>query len=556
MADLLNTTAEFTYSYTDNFTGSLQYDFVLAAFGSSSANIVSMSITAAALGAVTADAAFYSHVTDTQTAAQAYATTFDVGYSTTAAASSTYTKSSTSLTSGAGGPAETSEGYGTLELGGVFLTATGDSVTFKGMDNTLVLDSPGAATTLPLAGFNQAGDQVVLNGVVDLNATILGYSNGILSFRNNGTTYSLNIAGGTSASNFTLASGAVVEGGNASTYATDLVIDYVPCFLRGTMIATPTGEVAVEALRRGDLVTALEGDGPTARPVTWVGSSLMRVSEQADPDAALPVRIVRHAFAMNVPHRDLLVTPEHCILTEAGLVPARMLVNGASVLIDRSLSEYEYYHVELERHGILLSEGLSTESYLDGGNRATFHRGAGLAVPGARSATAAPLAVARDAVEPIWTRLAERARNLGLVVARPAVPVTDQPDLRLLLDDGCLLAACWHDQRRHMFHVPRGARPTRLLSRAAVPAEAVGPFVDDRRKLGIAVEKLVLWTGLREQVLPASGLATSGWHGSEGGVRWTDGNASLDLPPAGDETFLDVHVAATMIYPDDLRLAA
>ncbi len=279
MADLLNTTAEFTYSYTDNFTGSLQYDFVLAAFGSSSANIVSLSITAAALGAVTADAAFYSHVTDTQTAAQAYATTFDVGYSTTAAASSTYTKSSTSLTSGAGGPAATSEGYGTLELGGVFLTATGDSVTFKGMDNTLVLDSPGAATTLPLAGFNQAGDQVVLNGVVDLNATILGYSNGILSFRNNGTTYSLNIAGGTSASNFTLASGAVVEGGNASTYATDLVIDYVPCFLRGTMIATPTGEVAVEALRRGDLVTALEGDGPVARPVTWVGSSLMRVGE-------------------------------------------------------------------------------------------------------------------------------------------------------------------------------------------------------------------------------------------------------------------------------------
>ena len=48
----------------------------------------------------------------------------------------------------------------------------------------------------------------------------------------------------------------------------------------------------------------------------------------------------------------------------------------------------------------------------------------------------------------------------------------------------------------------------------------------------------------------------SGWHGSEGGVRWTDGNAALDLPHAGDETFLDVHVAATMLYRDDLRLAA
>ena len=556
MADLGGTNAEFTYSYTDNFTGTLQYDFVLAAFGTSGANVVSLAITAAALGAVTADAGYYAHVTDTQATAQAYATTFDVGYSTTAATSSTYTKSSTTVTSGAGGPAETNEGYGALELGGASLGTAGDSVTFKGIDNTLVLDSPGAATTLPLAGFNQAGDQVVLNGVTDLNAAILGYSDGVLSVRDNGTTYSLDIAGGTSAASFALASGAAVEGGNASAYATDLVIDYVPCFLRGTMIATPTGEVAVETLRRGDLVMALEGGGPVARPVTWVGSGLMRVGEQADPDAALPVRIVRHAFAMNVPHRDLLVTPEHCILTEAGLVPARMLVNGASVLIDRSLGDYEYHHVELERHAILLSEGLSTESYLDGGNRAMFRRGAGATMPGARSAMAAPLAVARDAVEPIWTRLVERARGLGLVMARPVVPLTEQPDIRLLLDDGCLLAACWHDGQRHMFHVPRGARPTRLLSRAAVPAEAVGPFVDDRRRLGIAVEKLVLWTGLREQVLPAGGLAMNGWHGSEDGIRWTDGNAGLDLPRAGDETFLDIHVAGTMLYPDDLRLAA
>ncbi len=558
MADLTGTNAEFIYSYTDNFTGALQYDLVLAAFGTSGTNIVSLAITAAAIGAVTADAAYYAHVTDNQTGAQAFATTFDVGYSTTAATSSTYTKSPTAVTSGAGGPAETSEGYGALELGGVFLNAVGDAVTFKGIDNTLVLDSPTAATTIPLSGFNQAGDQIVLNGIVDLNAAILGYGNGVLTVRDNGTTYSLNVAGGTSAANFALASGAAIEGGNASAYATDLVIDYVPCFLRGTMIATPAGEVAVEALRPGDMVVALEDGGPVARPVTWVGGSLMRVDEQADPDAAYPVRIVRHAFAMNVPHRDLLVTPEHCILTEAGLVPARMLVNGASVLIDRSLDAYEYHHVELERHGILLSEGLSTESYLGGDNRATFGvwTGSGPAETGVRAAIAAPLAVARDAVEPIWGRLAERARSLGLVAAPPTPPVTDQPDLRLLLEDGCLLDACWRDGQRHMFHVPRGARPIRLVSRAAVPAEAVGPFVDDRRRLGVAVEKLVLWSGLREQVLPAGGLAMSGWHGSEGGVRWTDGNAALDLPHAGDETFLDVHVAATMLYRDDLRLAA
>ncbi len=556
MADLTGTSAEFTYSYSDSFTGSLQYDFTLAAFGTSGTNIVSLAITAAAPGAVTADAGYYSHVIDSQVGPQSFATTFDVGFSTAAATSSTYTKAAGSLTTGTAGPAESYEGYGTLELGGTFLTATGDGVTFKGIDNTLVLDSPAAATSIPLTGFNQAGDQVVLNGIVDLNAAILGYSNGVLTFRNNGITYGLDIAGGGSAANFVLTSGAAVEGGNASSYANDLVIDYATCFLRGTMIATPAGEVAVEALRSGDLVTTLEDGGPVARPVTWVGGRRMRVHEHADRDDAYPVRIVRHAFAMNVPHRDLLVTPEHCILTEAGLVPARMLVNGTSVLVDRSLAEYDYHHVELGRHGILLSEGLSTESYLDTGNRAMFQDGAGGAAPRPGLRTAAPLAVARDAVEPIWTRLAERAAGLGLGPVPAMAALTDQPDLRLLLDDGRELAACWHNRQRHMFHVPRGARPTRLLSRAAVPAQAVGPFMDDRRRLGVAVERLVLWTGLREQVVPASELAMSGWHDSEGPLRWTDGDAALDLPCAGGETFLDIHVAGTMLYPDELRLAA
>jgi hypothetical protein len=249
------------------------------------------------------------------------------------------------------------------------------------------------------------------------------------------------------------------------------------------------------------------------------------------------------------------VTPEHCILTEAGLVPARMLVNGASILIDRDIVEYEFFHVELERHGILLSEGLTTESYLDSGNRALFADTQAAACVRPDTTMAAPLAVARAVVEPIWNRLADRARLLGLDAERVLVSLTDQPDLRLLLDDGSELAACWHSAQRHMFHVPRGARPTRLLSRAAVPAETVGPFVDDRRILGVAVDRLVLWTGLAEEVLPAGGVTLRGWHEGEG-ARWTNGNAELDLPQAGAETFLDIHLAGTMLYPEETRLAA
>jgi hypothetical protein len=73
-----------------------------------------------------------------------------------------------------------------------------------------------------------------------------------------------------------------------------------------------------------------------------------------------------------VPHRDLLVMPEHCILVQGRLIPARMLVKGRSILIDRDVVSYQYFHAELETHGILLAEGLTAESYLDTGNRAIF----------------------------------------------------------------------------------------------------------------------------------------------------------------------------------------
>ena len=322
------------------------------------------------------------------------------------------------------------------------------------------------------------------------------------------------------------------------------------CFLRGTMIATPCGEMAVERLRAGDPVSVIENGIHVSRPVTWVGGRSMDAAEFGGRTAAYPVRIRKDAFAGNVPHRDLLVTPEHCILTEAGLVPARMLVNGGSIVVDRSIPVYDFFHVELEVHGILLAEGLAAESYLDTGNRDLFVDGhAGVSVRDDLP-MAAPLAVARDLGEPSWTRLADRARLLGFPCGDDAPAVTDQPNLRLLLEDGRELAACWHDAQRHMFHIPRDVRPVGLLSRAAIPAEIVGPFVDDRRTLGVAVDKLVLWNGLQDVVVPTGGPGLRGWHAAEGTHRWTDGQAELDLPEAGPEAFLDVHLAATGLYRD------
>ncbi|MCQ8242388.1 Hint domain-containing protein [Rhizosaccharibacter radicis] len=320
------------------------------------------------------------------------------------------------------------------------------------------------------------------------------------------------------------------------------------CFLRGTLIETPAGERAVEVLAAGDEVMVLEDGRRVARPIRWAGGHRMDAALHGCGDEAYPVRIRAGAFGDGLPRRDLLVTPEHCILAEGGLVPARMLVNGGSILVDRSIPEYDFFHLELDRHGILFSEALPTESYLDTGNRALFGSDAVAARP-AGAMPAAPVTVSREVVEPIWQRLRDRARAMGLLEPVAAVPTTSDADLRVLLDDGTEIRACWHDALRQMFRIPRGARPVRLLSRAGVPAELVGPFVDDRRSLGVPVERLVVHHGAGAIVLRAAELASEGWHEEERGVRWTDGSASIELPhQVASDMLLDVHMAGTGCY--------
>lgn len=83
----------------------------------------------------------------------------------------------------------------------------------------------------------------------------------------------------------------------------------VICFLAGTRIATPEGEVPVEALRPGDPV--LTADGRSV-PVRFVGR---KTAEGGFDGAArrVPVRIRAGALDEAVPRRDLLLPPDHAV---------------------------------------------------------------------------------------------------------------------------------------------------------------------------------------------------------------------------------------------------
>jgi uncharacterized repeat protein (TIGR03803 family) len=168
--------------------------------------------------------------------------------------------------------------------------------------------------------------------------------------------------------------GTTYEGG-ASGYGTVFELSdtgFVVCYLAGTHILTPRGEIAVEDLREGDLVTTFSGKGAIHKPITWIGQLCQSLAGHPDIEKAAPVRIRAGAVAENVPHRDLLVSPDHAICLDGVLIPAKELVNGATIVQELDIAEVHYFHIELEQHDILLAEGLTAESYLDTGNRDAF----------------------------------------------------------------------------------------------------------------------------------------------------------------------------------------
>ena len=101
------------------------------------------------------------------------------------------------------------------------------------------------------------------------------------------------------------------------------------CFAAGTRIGSPQGQIAVEDLRPGMLVQTCSG---TPRPVRWIGYRHVDFTRHPSPDEVRPVRIRAGALHAGVPARDLRVSPEHAMFVDGGLVPARLLLNGTSIV--------------------------------------------------------------------------------------------------------------------------------------------------------------------------------------------------------------------------------
>ena len=301
---------------------------------------------------------------------------------------------------------------------------------------------------------------------------------------------------------------------------TNIFLSDTACYARGTRIRTDAGDVAVEALAVGQL--ALTASGRLA-PIMWIGHRRVATAQHPRPHDVLPVRVLADAFGAGLPQRDLVLSPDHAVFFDGNLIPIRYLLNGASIRQEK-VAEVQYFHIELDRHDVLLAEAMPAESYLDTGNRTSFANHAGAVRMHADFARAvwqgqscAPLVLDGPVLAAVRQAVNRRLPALGFDVSEALA-------VRFYAEDGGeLVAQCFGDW--FCLALPDGTRFVRLLSPAAAPAE-LDACSDDRRSLGAALAGLRMdgvAVGLDDARLGA------GWHDVEPDLRWTTGDGVLDV---------------------------
>ncbi len=313
------------------------------------------------------------------------------------------------------------------------------------------------------------------------------------------------------------------------------------CYCRGTLIQSNRGEVPIEDLATGESVVTFAG---ATRQIKWIGRRAYDPRFIAGNTAVLPIRIEAGALGDGIPARDLFVSPEHALYIDGALVPAQLLVNGATIRRVESIDHLEYFHIELDTHDVILADGMPAETFVDCDNRGMFQNAAEFwaRYPEDDRATweffVPRLELNSDELIQIRTALINRAEALGRI--------SRDPDLHLIVDGEIVRAKSAAD-RVYYFVIPAGARAVSLASRSAVPAEVETSSLDGR-SLGVAVERIALCgPGLRIEIGYDCPALCDGFHEAEVSHRWSTGQGSV--PEALLVSFggglIEVHLAET-----------
>jgi hypothetical protein len=140
----------------------------------------------------------------------------------------------------------------------------------------------------------------------------------------------------------------------------------VPCFVRGTRIATVKGLIAIEDLNVGDKVITRD-DG--VQEIRWIGSKTVPAKRRL-----APIKISAGVLGPN--DRDLWLSPNHRVLRVGGennllfgtdevFVAAKHLVGQHGITREEGVN-VQYFHMMFDTHQVVLSNDIWTESYHPG----------------------------------------------------------------------------------------------------------------------------------------------------------------------------------------------
>ncbi|HCP81919.1 MAG TPA: hypothetical protein DIT67_10125 [Octadecabacter sp.] len=141
------------------------------------------------------------------------------------------------------------------------------------------------------------------------------------------------------------------------------------CFCDGTDIMTPSGPRKVETLRVGEYVLNESGK---RKKIQWIGcTDVSSATFKRFPDQR-PIRIFAGSIAPKIPANDLFVSPQHRVAlegyevellcgTDRVFVAAKHLTSSIAERVE-TCEATSYYHILLNEHDVIVSNGLATES--------------------------------------------------------------------------------------------------------------------------------------------------------------------------------------------------
>jgi hypothetical protein len=161
----------------------------------------------------------------------------------------------------------------------------------------------------------------------------------------------------------------VAGGSTTLSYGTN-ENEIIACYCPGTLIDTGCGQQEVETLKIGDEVVTASG---ALRPIKWIGQRSYAGRFIVGRKDILPICIKAGALDLNVPARDLWISPHHAMFIDGALIEAKDLVNGVSIVQAEKVEQVDYFHIELETHDVIIAEGALSETFVDDDSRGMFH---------------------------------------------------------------------------------------------------------------------------------------------------------------------------------------